>query len=164
MTEQPQKRIGELLISRGLITSRQLTEALERQRATGQFLGAILVELRIITERALVETVAQQFGLPYEALDPARVDWAVAKQFPAAVLNTGRGFPIRMDAQSITVAIANPLDVWTLSELERAAGRKPVRPVLVLERDLQIVVQAYRRQTLEALEAKLNGGSNGEAE
>ena len=161
MTERPQKRIGELLIDRGLLTSRQLADALERQRATGQFLGAILVEMRIITERALVETVAQQFGIPYEALDPARVDWAVAKQFPAAVLNTGRGFPIRTDAHGVTVAIANPLDVWTLSELERAAGHRPVRPVLVLERELQAVVQAYRRRALEALEAKLNGGSNG---
>ena len=161
MSERPQKKIGELLIERGLLTPRQLTEALERQRATGQFLGAILVEMRIITERALVETVAHQFGLTFESVDPARVDWAVAKQFPAAILNTGRGFPIRADGQGITVAVANPLDVWTLSELERAAGHRPVHPVLVLERELQAVVQAYRRRTLEALEAKLNGGSDG---
>ena len=162
--EQATKRIGELLIERGLINARQLEQALERQRSSGQFLGAILVDMGAVTERALVETVARQFGLPYESLDQARVDWAVARQFPAAVLSTGRGFPIRADNDGITLAIANPLDVWTLSEFERAAGHRVVRPVLVLERELQAVVQVHRRQVLQAMEAKLSEGTDGQAQ
>lgn len=153
-----------MLIERRLITARQLEAALNRQRTTGQFLGVILVETGAVTERALVETVARQFGMPYEPLDPSQVDWTIAPKFPSSVLNTGRGFPIRADADGVTIAIANPLDVWTLSELERAAGHRPVHPVLVLERELQAVVQAYRRRLLEALQAKLNGGANGQAQ
>ena len=133
-------------------------------RVSGQFLGVILVETGIITERALVETVAQQFGMAYEAVDLARVDWKVARQFPVSLLGTGRGFPIRADSNAITLAISNPLDVWTLSEFERTAGPKPVRPVLVLERELQTVVRAYQRQVLEALHAKLGGEGHGEAQ
>ena len=158
------KRIGELLVERGLITPRQLERALERQRSTGQFLGAILVGMGVIREEALLEAMSRQFGIPCEPLDPSRIDWEVAKQFPASVVGGGKGFPIRTDGQSVTVAISNPLDVWTLSDLERLAGRRPVRPVLVLERELRAVVQEYQRRAFRALEARLNGESHGETQ
>jgi type IV pilus assembly protein PilB len=152
---QAAKRIGELLMELGLATPRQLEQALERQRSTGQFLGVILLEMGAITEQGLLEAISRQFGIPHEPLVCAGVDWAVAKQFPPSVLSNGNGFPIRADAQSVTVAITNPLDVWTLSELEHLAGRRTVRPVLVLERELRAVVQEHQRQTLRALEARL---------
>ncbi len=158
------KRIGELLMELGLVTPRQLEQALERQRSTGQFLGVILLEMGAITEQGLLKAISRQFGIPHEPLEAARVDWAVAKQFPMSVLGNGNGFPIRADAHTVTIAISNPLDVWTLSVLERAAGRRTVRPVLVLERELRAVVQAHQRQTLLALEAKLNGGTDGETQ
>lgn len=153
---QATKRIGELLMELGLVMPRQLEQALERQRSTGQFLGVILLEMGAITEQGLLEAISRQFGIPHEPLDPARVDWAVAKQFPASVLSDGKGFPIRADAQSVTVAITNPLDVWTLSAMERLAGRRPVRPVLVLERELRVVVQEHQRRAFQALEDRLN--------
>ena len=161
---QATKRIGELLVELGLVTPRQLEQALERQRSTGQFLGVILLEMGAITEQGLLSAISRQFGIPHEPLEAARVDWAVAKQFPASVLGDGKGFPIRADAQTVTIAISNPLDVWTLSAMERSAGRRIVRPVLVLERELRAVVQEHQRQTLRALEAKLNGGTDGEAQ
>ena len=158
------KRIGELLVELGLVTSRQLDQALERQRSTGQFLGVILLQMSAITEQGLLSAISRQFGIPHEPLEAARVDWAVAKQFPMSVLSDGKGFPIRADEHTVTVALSNPLDVWTLSALERVAGRRTVRPVLVLERELRAVVQEYQRQTLRALETKLNGGTDGEAQ
>ena len=158
------KRIGELLVELGLVTPRQLDQALERQRSTGQFLGVILLQMGAITEQGLLSAISRQFGIPHEPLDDARVDWAVAKQFPISVLSSGNGFPIRADANTVTVAISNPLDVWTLSALERSAGRRTVRPVLVLERELRAVIHTYQRQALLALEAKLNSGTDGQAQ
>ena len=168
MTDRTQsqgaKRIGELLTEIGLITPRQLEQALERQRSTGQFLGVILLKMGVLTEQGLLQAMSRQFGIPHEPLDPAHVDWAVAKQFSPSVLNEGKGFPIRADERSVTVAITNPLDVWTLSAVERSAGVRTVRPVLVLERELRVVVREYRRQMLQALEARLNGETDGQTQ
>ena len=158
------KRIGELLMELGLITPRQLEHALERQRSTGKFLGVVLLEMGVLTEQGLLQAISRQFGIPHEPLDPARVDWAVAKQFPSSVLSEGKGFPIRADERSVTVAITNPLDVWTLSAMERAAGARPVRPVLVLERELRMVVQEYQRRMLRTLQAHLDGETDGQTQ
>ena len=155
------KRIGELLVERGLIGPAQLDQALARQRSTGEFLGAILIGMRAISEQALLEAMSLQFGIPHEPLRPSQVDWTVARQFPPSALAEGNAFPIRADANAVTVAIANPLDAWTLSLLEGAASRRAVRPVLVLASELQAVVREHQRQTLRAIEARLNGESHG---
>ena len=153
---QPAKRIGELLVERGLVSQRQLEDALARQRATGEFLGAILLKQQVIQPKALLEAIAEQFGISYESIDPVRMDWSATKLFPPSQLSDGNWFPIRADAVSVTVAIANPLDAAALSAAQRAAGAHMVKPVLVLEHELRAVIKAYREQALRALAARLN--------
>ena len=162
-TGQPAKRLGELLVERRLITQAQLEQALTQQRSTKEFLGAILVRMGLIQPEALLETLAKQFNMPHEALAVERVNWTVAKQFPASIFSDGKCFPIRADADSVTVAIANPLDAWALSAIEQAAGFRKVKPVLVLERELQAILQAYRRQSLKTIEAQFNDDANHQA-
>ena len=144
------KRIGELLAHRGLLTARQLGEALVQQRSTGEFLGAILLRRGWVTPEALLEAFAEQFGMPQERVSPEQVDWSAVKGFPASVLLQGDCFPIRADAFTVTVAIGNPLEAWALSAMERSAGARKIIPVLVLERELAAVVQAYQRRALQA--------------
>ena len=158
------KRIGELLVERGVITRTQLDEALIQQRSSKEFLGAILVRVGAITEQALLETLSQRYGIPHEPLDLARVDWNLAGRFPDAVLTEGKGFPIRADDATVMVAIVNPLDAWTLSAFQRSAGARIVKPVLVLERELQAVLREHKQQRLRAIAARLNGHGSGKTQ
>ena len=155
------KRIGELLMQRGLLTSRQLDDALTQQRSTGEFLGAILQRRGWVTPEALLEAFSERFGIPQERVSPAQVDWAVVKGFPVSVLLQGDCFPIRADALTVTVAISNPLDAWSLSAMERAAGTRTIKPVLVLERELAAVIQAYQHRALQAFAEHLTNHGNG---
>lgn len=154
---QPAKRLGELLVARRLITPAQLQEALRQQEATKEFLGAVLVRTGLIKAEALLTTLSEQFGIPHESLSPERVDWTVVGQFAASALADGRCFPIRADEQSVTVAIVNPLDAWALSAVEQAARFRTVKPVLVLERELHQVMQAYRQKLARSITAQLKG-------
>jgi len=104
----------------------------------------------------LLTTLAEQFGMAHERLKPEQVDWAVVEQFRASTLSSGSVFPIRADAESVTVAIANPLDVGALSAIEKAAGFRTVKPVLVLEEDLCRVQQAYRQRSLRKIASHLD--------
>ena len=54
----PQK-LGDLLAARGLVNSEQLRNALLTQSANGQRLGATLVTLGLLTERELAEALAE---------------------------------------------------------------------------------------------------------
>jgi hypothetical protein len=151
------KRIGELLVEQRLITQRQLDEALFQQRSTRELLGAILIKSGALKPEVLSEVLAHRFGIPCEPLNPQGVDWSVAKQFPASALSGGGCFPIRADEHSVTVAITNPLDAWALHSIEQSAGRRKVKPVLVLERDLEAVLKEYKRRILQAAADRFKG-------
>ncbi len=155
MPAQPTRRLGELLVQRRLITQGQLEQALVQQRASGEFLGAILVRMGLIKPEALLGALSEQFGIPHELVQPEQVDWTVVKQFPSSVLAGGKCFPIRADSGSVTVAIANPLDAWALSAIEQVSGFRKVKPVLVLEEALRKILQAYQQEALRSITAHL---------
>lgn len=155
MVTSPQKRLGELLVERRLITREQLDRALAQQQLTKEFLGTTLIRMGLIQPEVLLAMLSEQFQIPRERLLPDRVDWSVAKQFPASLLSDGQCFPIRADAETVTVAIANPLDAWSLSAVEQAARFRSVKPVLVSHAELEAVVQAYRQRLLRSLETQL---------
>ena len=61
-----QMRLGDLLVSNGLITEDELKAALENQHHTGRKrLGEILVEGDQITKADLIKMLALQLELPY---------------------------------------------------------------------------------------------------
>lgn len=153
--KKPTRRLGEILVERKLLTTVQLEQALQDQRASREFLGAILVTRGLIRPEVLLQVLSEQFGLPHQALPAEAIDWNVAKQFPASAFADGKCFPIKADASSITVAIANPLNAWALSTMEQAAGFRKVVPVLVTERDLQGALAAYRKRSMQSIESLL---------
>jgi len=155
MSSRSTKRIGELLVQRGLVSEGQLAQALTEQRSTRQFLGAILVQRGWIQPQALLEVLSEQFGMRHESLALDQIDWRIAAQFPPSVLKEGKCFPIRATEETVTVALANPLDLELLSAFESVAKFRRIEPVLVLESDLQAVCQAYRRRALQAIEERL---------
>lgn len=53
-------RLGELLVSKGVISEAQLREAIARQQGTGQRLGEILTELNLATQRQINSVLRKQ--------------------------------------------------------------------------------------------------------
>ena len=60
MPSHPKPLLGELLLRRGVISSDQLTEALQTQAGTTKHLGEILVEMGAISPEQLTETLKLQ--------------------------------------------------------------------------------------------------------
>lgn len=158
------KKIGELLVAKGLVTRIEVDHAVQQQKATGEFIGAVLVRTGSIAPKMLLEALSEQFGIPHEALSINRVDWSVSKQFSKSVLSEGKCFPIRADATSITIALSNPLDSWILSDMEKVLGAKMLKVVLVIDSELQSVVKEHSKQSLKALEARLRSDGKCEIE
>ena len=66
--ENPRVRLGELLVRAGLITARQLDEALAEQRRVGKRLGSVLVELGLVSETQVTQILSQQLSVPWVSL------------------------------------------------------------------------------------------------
>jgi len=67
-------KLGDLLLSHGLLDATRLEAALADQRAFGGKLGRTLVDLGYITDEQLMLTLADQLGLTTVDLDAAEPD------------------------------------------------------------------------------------------
>ncbi len=152
------KRLGEFLVQKGILTQDQLVAALEAQRSSGEFLGALLVRRGWVTEEQVLAALSEQFGIPRVHLAEQQADWSVAQQFSATLLVEHGCFPLRQNAGSVTVAISNPLDVWTVSALEKEARGRRVELVLATPHEIEAKIRQFHQRTLEQMKEKEEPG------
>ncbi len=66
MVEKRRKKLGEILLSQGLINQEQLVEALQEHKKSGASLGSVLVKLGFITEDELSSVLGAQIHLDHK--------------------------------------------------------------------------------------------------
>jgi type IV pilus assembly protein PilB len=123
------QRLGDLLIAAGLASEEQIATALSQQRATGEQLGRLLVNNRVITEAQLVQTLATQFGLDFVDLDENVPDFTASRLVRESFARRHRAVPIGWDDGRLVVAMVNPVDVFALDDI-RSMTRHDVKPVM----------------------------------
>ena len=139
------KPLGELLVQKGLISAAHLQMALEEQRSTKEFLGRLLVRKGWLRQEDLLKTLAEQMGLPFVRLQLEKIDWSLPKRFSQTAIIEHKTLPIALSRDSITVAMVNPLDVWGLEAIEKEAGGRMIRQVLIAEDDFQLAMTHYKQ-------------------
>jgi len=100
-----QRKIGDLLLSKNIITARQLEEALKIQRRTRQKLGQILVELGYLSEEQLASALAYQKSWQFVEIDPYAIDPKLLKIIPKSLAEAYRIFPLRLEDGTLHLAI-----------------------------------------------------------
>lgn len=100
-------RLGDYLVERGLISSQQLTSALQQQQRTGERLGRLLLILGYIKRLDLARALAALWGYPFAIVDDTPVDTGVAQRFPLDATLQYRAVPVRDDGALVTVVVAD---------------------------------------------------------
>jgi len=113
--------LGELLLQKELVTNVQLQETLLQQAASGKRLGALLVELGIVDERALTTALAEQFGLPVANLRSQAPEPEALKLVPESVARRLSAIPLSVTDAGLEVAVADPAPE-TKAELSQVSG------------------------------------------
>jgi len=144
------QRLGELLLEFDHISSQQLQDALKRQTQVGGQLGSILIEMEMISVDDLLDFLSKQLGVPSANLFKLDVDPSVLKVLPVDKITSLKVLPIAVDDSTITLAMVNPQDFVTISELEFSLGRK-VRPVVVPSYMMEAATRSIRSDTKKKL-------------
>lgn len=127
----------------GVITDRQLADALEVHNATGSPLGRVLVDLGYATQGAILAVMAKQIGIPY-------VDFAERKPDPNAVAVVPKDLavrytlmPVEIEGDSyLVVAMADPQNVLALDDLRMITGYE-IRPAVSTKDDIVVAIEEY---------------------
>ena len=158
----PKKPLGQILLERGLISQEQLDEALKVQKNTTEQLGRILVELGLVTEKDVLRGQAEQLGIPFLELDRTSVDEDVAKAIPQSVVQRYNAVPIRRSGNRLTVAMADPTNVFALDDIRLITGYE-IDPILAAPDDINALMRGAdngaTQETLNTALQALDGGT-----
>lgn len=142
MAEITGKRIGELLVEQGLITHQQVNEALEEQKLTGEKIGEILIRKGWLSREELDRVLVMQTGIARFNLSDYIIEPDVVKFVSEDFARKYKVIPVFLIENTLTVAMANPTNVFIIDELQRIT-KLNVEPVLAEEMDIRKAQDQY---------------------
>jgi type IV pilus assembly protein PilB len=134
------ERIGQLLVSEGLITRDQLGQALQEQRTSGGRLGYTLVKLGIIEELSLTRLLARQYKIPAVDLTKSDIDPALVRLVPAEIATQHLVLPLKREGRVLYVAMADPTNIRVIDDL-KFRTRSDIYPVIAGEYTLRTMIE-----------------------
>lgn len=123
MKSSEKSKIGEILISKGYLSAESLKTALDTARKEKRRLGDVCLRLGLITERQLAEALAEQYGLPVAEIKDFEVDEDLLAAIPYEILHKAKVVLLRGEGVSL-IATADPTDILILDDIERLVKSK----------------------------------------
>ena len=151
-------KLGEILVRENLITSQQLREALEYQRANGGRLGSNLIKLGIISDDVITAVLSRQYGVPSINLELFQIEDETIRLISHEVSLKYTVLPISKVGASLTLAMADPTNVFAMDDIKFMTGLN-VEPVIASESSLQIAITKYYSSS-KAIEVVMNGNDD----
>ncbi|MED1602925.1 GspE/PulE family protein [Alkalihalophilus marmarensis] len=115
------KRIGDLLVDAGFLTSEQLKQALGSKKP-GQKLGDALLELNYISESQLIEALEVQLGIKHVSLFRYPIDTSLMKMVPKEFAMRNQLIPLKKEGNMMYVAMVDPMDYYAIDDLRMSTG------------------------------------------
>ncbi len=150
VSHRQRRVLGELLKDKGLINDKQLQEALENQRETKRLLGQVLIDLAFVKEADVVRAIGEQTGMPSINLDQLEIPGDVIKRVSASIARIYKVIPVKWEDNTLTVAMADPLNVHTLNDLRFLLGCE-VRGAISTEDHVEKSIEKHYGTEMESL-------------
>lgn len=138
------KTLGEILVENESVTEDQLTQALDLQRdeAKDQKLGEILVEQDFVSEDDMLKALAYQLDLRYYDRIPINdIDPSLVDNIPLQFCKENMIVPIARDDFNVTVAVADPLNIYPLDDLRLILSTN----IIMVVSSPQVITNAINR-------------------
>jgi general secretion pathway protein E len=132
--------LGRLLVERGRLDSTGLGRAQRVREASHDRLHVLLPKLGLVSEREVAEALAQLLDLPL-ASEADYPDLPLpGDRVSVNFLKEARILPLADTADGLTVAMADPLDRYTIGAMQLFAG-KPVLPWVGVPADIEAALE-----------------------
>ena len=136
------ERLGVLLLRAGIISERQLTDALEVHKATGSPLGRVLVDLGYATQGGILSVMAKQIGIQYVDFAETRPDANAIAVVPRDLAVRYTLMPVEIVDTQLVVAMADPQNVLALDDLRIITGYE-IKPAISTKDDIVAAVEEF---------------------
>lgn len=120
------KRLGDLLLSVGLITEEDLNKALDLQKGSDKRLGDVMVSSGIITEQQLIEALELQLGVEFVDLSKTALSPELVQYVPKNIAKKNSVVPVRVEKDELYLAMSDPLNFMAIEDVKRVTSRKVI--------------------------------------
>jgi len=151
MSPEKKHLIGEILKEKGLITEEQLDNALSEQRTSGKLLGKILVEKGFVSEADILSVLSVQLGMKEIDLSNVKVPKDLLERVPSSVAKAYKIVPVRMEGNTLIVAMGNPMNVQILDDLRFMLDCE-VKGLRSNEKDVNEAIEKFYGEQTESVE------------
>ena len=140
-------RLGELLIAEGLLTREQLDRALELQKQSpNEPLGSIFVRLGFVSEKDLTVALSKQLNISYVSREKGLLtpnkEQDLSKMIPEEFARRNAVLPLSLHLNSLTVALADPLDIVLLDNLRQITGYN-IHRVIAQRKEIEASINEF---------------------
>ena len=139
LRERPDAPLGTLIFRAGLLPAETIENALEEGVKTGRRLGEILIERGLIKEEDLTRLLAGQKGLPFVNLRERSVDPQAARLLAEDQARLFTALPVGFEDGVPVVALADPTNEVLNRNIREAIGQE-ARFVVAARSELNEVI------------------------
>lgn len=130
-------RLGEILVEAGLITERQLQDAIEiQEQEPHRRLGEILNDQGVVTQETVIATLALKLGIPHVRLKSFDIDPMAIARISAETARRYQIFPLMFYRGRLVVALSDPTDQEIIHLLRFLTGLS-IEPVVATVSDIR---------------------------
>ena len=154
-TSNAKEKVAAKLLEANLITEEALAVAKEIQRKDGGSVGQALIKSGAIDEASYVTFMGKVYNLPVIDLNKAEVDIACIDLIPADVATKFQVLPIVRAGRVLTVAMANPSNIFAIDDIKFITGLD-VQPAVAGEMAIKKSIDKFYATT-DSLAAIMEG-------
>jgi general secretion pathway protein E len=134
--------ILQLLLAKGFLTQSQAEDAVALQRAEGLRLDRAVIQLGFLSERQVLEAMAEQLHLPFVELQDVTIEPEILRALPAKIVYRKRLVPVSRENGVLNVATSDAFDLYAFDDLRLATGLD-IQPVLSPREDIEKVIKSH---------------------
>jgi len=135
-------KIINTLVAAMKVSREDLAEAMELQKSKGITLDKALIEKGLIKEEDLMAHLVKELHIPFINLKKYKIDPALKEIIPEKVARQYCILPLSKMEDTITVAIADPLNIFAIDDLKSLTG-KEIDVVMSTDTDIVSSIEIY---------------------
>jgi type IV pilus assembly protein PilB len=143
MRVEPQQ-LKAFLLDAGLLAKQQFEQAEKKAGATKQRVGDVLVSDGLITQEELIKLEAYILGIPFVNLEKETVLPEVLSIIPEPIARSHNIIAFKKNGQELEVAMLDPEDLGTIEFIKKQADLK-ILPRLTTPQGIKNVLKQYQK-------------------
>ncbi len=133
------KKLGEMATDAGLITEKQLTDAILDHKNSNMKLGQFLVKKGIVREQQIVDLLSEQVNIKRYSSSQYPINTTLAEIINYDMANQYKVVPLKRTGSVLTIAMTDPSNIDTLDAIEIYTNME-VETLICTEKEMEHMI------------------------